>query len=152
MIDRTAINAGFATLREALPAIQQAIHDELHTDTYTCWTVNRPAGWADSTSVEALGVVESGTGKLRANGVGGPQTGEMVVSLESPFVFRTEAWRPHPDVPELRMETDIQPGNLLVINDTRLFRVDTPKPEYGDDRLISIGVTELFQTPMPEVP
>jgi len=140
VIDRAAINAGFATLREALPVIQQAVHDELHTDTYTCWTVNRPAGWADSTSVEALAVVETGTGKLRANGIGGPQTGEMVVNIESPFVFRTAA-------------TDgIQPGNLLVINGERLFRVDNPKPEYGADRLMSVGVTELFQTPMPEVP
>lgn len=140
VIDQAAIARGFATLREALPAIQQAVHDELHTDTYECWTVNRPAGWADSTSVEAQAVVASGTGKLYANGIGGPQTSEMVVSIESPFRFRTAA-------------TDaIAPGHLLVINGNRLFRVDNPKPEYGDDLLMDVGVTELFRTPMPEVP
>ena len=140
MVDRATIAAGFATLRRALPVIQQAVHDELHTDTYDCWTVNRPAGWADSTSVEAKAIVGSGTGKLRANGIGGPQAGEMVISIESPFVFRTES-------------TDtIRPGNLLIVNGTRLFRVDNPKPEYGADLLMDVGVTELFQTPMPAVP
>lgn len=123
-----------------------------HDDTYTCWTVNRPAGWADSTSVEAQAPVETGTGKLYAQGVGRPQTAEMVVALESGYRFRTLAWWAHPDFPELSVDTAIAPGTLLVINGDRRFRVDDVKREDVDDRLMDAYLTELFQTPMPEVP
>ena len=140
VVNRAAVAAGFVTLRESIPVLQQAAHDALHRDTYTCWTVNRSTGWEDGESVEAKAVVESGTGKLRANGIGGPRATEMVISLESPYVFRTLA------------SAAIAPGNLLVINATRLFRVDTTKPEHSDDLLMDVGVTELFTTPMPEVP
>lgn len=111
-----------------------------HDDTYTCWTVNRPAGWADSTSVEAQATVETGTGKLYAQGVGRPQTAEMVVALESGYRFRTLA------------TSAIAPGTLLVINGDRRFRVDDVKREDVDDRLMDAYLTELVQTPMPEVP
>ena len=141
MVDRAAIAAGFATLRDAMPQIQQAVHDELHTDAYTCWTVNRPAGWADGTDVEAQAVVASGTGKLYANGAGGPIAAEgMVIHTESPYRFRTFASDP------------VENGHLVAINDARLFRVDVVKREGADDRLMDVYLTELFATPMPEVP
>lgn len=130
-----------ATAREFTGAIrqfQQDIHEEWHRDTYTCWTVNRSAGWADSTSVEAQEKTSSGAGKLYASGVGGPQSGEMVVYLESPYRFRTLA------------TAEIETGNLLVINGDRLFRVDIAKREHVDDQLMDVYLTELFTTPMPE--
>lgn len=111
-----------------------------HDDAYACWTVNRSAGWADSTSIEAQAIVESGLGKLYANGKGGPQSGEMVIHLESPYRFRTLT------------TANIHAGNLLVINEDRLFRVDITKPEDTDDLLMDVYLTELFSTPKPEVP
>lgn len=117
---------GFATVRL------------FHDDTYDCWTVNRDAGWADSTAVEAQTIVESGTGKLYANGAGGPQSGEMVITVESPYRFRTLA------------TAEIETGHLLVINGTRLFRVDVAKREDVADELMDVYLTELFTTPMPE--
>ena len=111
-----------------------------HDDAYACWTVNRSAGWADNTAVEAQAAVETGYGKLYANGKGGPQSGEMVIHLESPYRFRALA------------TANIVSGNLLVINTDRLFRVDIVKPEDTDDLLMDVYLTELFNTPIPEVP
>ncbi len=125
---------------ESIQQLQQDIHREWHRDVYECWTVNRGAGWPDSTQVEALEVVETGTGKLYANGAGRPQAGDLVINLESPYRFRTVA------------TTGIRSGHLLVINGTRLFRVDVVKPEAADDLLVDIYLTELFSTQMPEVP
>lgn len=126
-----------AEFQAALHQLQADIHARLYTDAYQCWTVNRPAGWKDSTDVEAQALVESGTGRLKANGAGGPQTGEMVITIESPYRFTTLA------------DAAIETGHLLVINGQRLFRVDLPKRAGETDLLMQVYVTELFQTPMP---
>lgn len=116
---------------------QQDIHREWHTDAYDCWKVNRPAGWADGTGAEAQEKIESGAGKLYANGAGGPQSGDLVISIESPYRFRTLA------------DAAIESGHLLVLNGQRLFRVDVAKRENVDDELMDVYLTELFSTPMP---
>lgn len=125
---------------ESIQQLQRDIHREWHRDTYVCWAVNRPAGWQDGATVEAQEVVETGTGKLYANGAGRPQASDLVISLESPYRFRTLT------------TSRIKSGNLLVINDTRLFRVDIAKPEDAGDQLVDVYLTELFSTRMPEVP
>lgn len=110
-----------------------------HDDAYACWVVNRPAGWVDGDALEAQQLVASGVGKLYANGKGGPQAGDMVIHLESPYRFRTLASDP------------IEAGNLLVLNASRVFRVDVVKPEDVDDQLMDVYLTEMFTTPIPEV-
>lgn len=113
--------------------------DELFMDdTYECWTVNRPAGWADGAAVEAQRRTVSGLGRLSANGAGGPQAGELVIHVESPYRFQVHATAP------------IESGNLLVINGTRLFRVDVVKRGDIKARFMDVYLTELFSTPMPE--
>lgn len=149
VVDRSAIEAGFAFLRQTGPVIGQAVHAELHTDTYDCWRVNRPAGWADSTTVEAQELIASDTGRLYEEGAGGPQVNE-VIALESPYRFRTEA-----DAP-------IEAGHLLVITvngahpdiarprSTHLFRVDVTKPTGRE--LMNVYLAKLTNTPLPEMP
>lgn len=122
---------------DTIQQFQQDIHNEWHTDAYTSWKVNRPAGWTDGGSVEAQQSLESGYGKLYANGKGGPQSGEMVIHLESPYRFR------------VLTTANISAGNLLVINGDRLFRVDVTKPEHEGDVLMDVYLTELFSTPKP---
>ena len=138
MAERAAIAAGFAELRRMVPIIQQAVHDELHTDTYACYATNRGAAWEDGTDVETTALVETGTGKLYAHGAGGPQAGDTVIHVESPYRFRTTA------------DSAIDTGHLLVVNGARLFRVDVPKREADADLLMDVYVTELVATPMPE--
>lgn len=123
---------------DSMREFQQDIHREWHKDEYVCWTVNRPAGWSDGQGVEAEQVVETGTGKLYANGAGRPQSGDLVIHIESPYRFRTLT------------TTAIASGNLLVLNGERLFRVDVAKPEHVNDQLVNVYMTELFSTPMPE--
>lgn len=125
---------------DSIRTLQDDIHREWHTDTFDCWTVNRPAGWSDSDSVEVKTKKGNGRGKLYANGAGRPQGSEMVIHLESPYRFRTVS-----DAP-------IESGNLLVINGERVFRVDVAKPEHAEDVLMDVYVSELFSTPNPEVP
>ncbi len=112
---------------------------QLWVDDYTCWTVDRPTGWSDGTSIEAKAMVGEGRGKLRANGAGGPQSGDNVIHIESPYRFRTWA-----DAP-------IETGHLLVVNEERLFRVDITKPGDADKLHMDVYLTELFLTPMPGV-
>ncbi len=106
-------------------------------DGYACWTVNRPAGWSDGAGVESLALIEMAMGKLYEQGAGGPQSGEQVIHVESPYRLRTLA------------TSLIDTGHLLVINGARLFRVDLPKREGDDDVLMNVYLTELFNTPMP---
>ncbi len=106
-------------------------------DHYECWTVNRPAGWEDGAGVESQKRIGGGAGKLYEQGAGGPQSGEQVIHIESPYRLRTMA------------VSLIDTGHLLVINGARLFRVDVVKPESDDDPLMNVYLTELFNTPMP---
>ncbi len=130
----------------SMQQFQQDIHREWHEDAYDCWRVNRAAGWADSTSVEAQELIESGAGKLYANGQGGPQVGEGMIALDSPYRFRTEA------------SCLIDTGHLLVLSGvqpdkpTRCFRVDVAKREDVNDVLMDVYLTELFTTPVPGTP
>ena len=129
---------------DTIHQFQRDIHREWHDDAYDCWRVNRPAGWADSTAIEAQELIESGSGKLYANGGGGPQSGEIVISIESPYRFRTVS------------DSLISAGHLLVLSGvqpdkpTRLFRVDLAKRESVDDELMDVYLSELFSTPLPE--
>lgn len=118
---------GFATIRE------------FHDDAYTVWKLNRASNWEDGTSVDGATSIESGTGKLYSNGAGRPQGVEGMIHLESPYRFRCLA------------TAQIESGNLLVLNGARLFRVDIGKPEDVDDDLMDVFLSELFNTPMPEV-
>lgn len=130
-----------ARLRKRLRrAAQETKANNDFMDAYACWTVNRSSGWADGNGVEAQSILETGFGKIYANGAGGPQGGDMVVHLESPYRFRTHT------------TANIESGNLLVINGDRLFRVDVGKPEDAEDHLMDVYLTEMFSTPMPEVP
>ena len=127
-----------ASFTQTIQQLQQDVHEGWHHDTFDVWTVNRSAGWADGAGVEAQVKVASDVGRLYANGAGGPQAGEMVINIESPYLLRTVASAP------------IESGHLLVINGTRLFRVDVAKPEGVDNLLMDVYLTELFSTPMPE--
>lgn len=119
---------GFTTVRQ------------FHDDTFQAWTVDRDPDWADTGDVEADRLVASGTGRLYEDGPGGPRSGENVIHVQSPYRFRTLA-----DAP-------ISAGMLLVVNGTRLFRVDDAKREDADDRLMNVYLTELVNTPMPSTP
>ncbi len=101
------------------------------------WTVNRPAGWEDGVGVETQGRIGGGIGKLYEQGAGGPQSGEQVIHIESPYRFRTES------------SHAIETGHMLVLDNGRRFRVDLPKREGDDDPLMNVYLTELFNTPMP---
>jgi hypothetical protein len=137
MVDRAAIAAGFAALREALPALQLGVHDALHTDTYTVWRVSRDGTWVSSTDAETRGLVASGTGKLYENGAGGPTSGDTVIHIESPYRLRTTA------------DVDIQDGDWLVLNGTRVFRVEVGKREAEADTLMNVYLAELFGVEVP---
>lgn len=138
MVVLTSRTAKF--FNDTIHQFQRDIHREWHKDAYVCWAVNRGAGWVDGDTVETQSVVESGFGKLYANGKGGPQTGEMVIHLESPYRFRTVT------------STYIESGNLLVLNGERFFRVDIGKPEDKDDELVDIYLTEMFTMQIPTIP
>lgn len=138
MVSRLLDAATAAEFTTTIQQLQTDIHNFRHPDTYVCWTVNRPPGWADGTDTEAQAIVELGTGRLKENGPGGPTSGEQVIHVESPYRFTTLA------------TSQIDTGHLLVINGDRLFRVDVGKREDSDDVLMRVYLTELFNTPMPE--
>lgn len=130
---------------------------QMAVDDFDCWRVNRPAGWADSTTVEVQERIAHGKGKLIPNGAGGPSAGlqtESVIFLESPYRFRTLAFDPTSDMPVL-----IEPGHLLVlrgqkvhgkrIHPARTFRVDVVKRGADDDLMMDVYLSELFTTPTP---
>lgn len=129
--------ASAKVFRDSIHGLQQDIHLHLHRDQFCCWEVDRPHGWQDSTSIEGQRITCYGWGKLYPNGVGGPAGGDMVIHVESPYRFRAQAVDP------------IETGNLLVLNGSRLFRVDTTKVGEGESVLMDVYLTELFLTPMP---
>lgn len=131
---------------DSIQELQRNIHDEWHHDSYACWKVDRESGWPDGTQVETDKASGSGTGKLYANGSGGPQSSEMVVFVDSPYRFRT------------LVTAGIDIGDLMVIQvgdepsgKKRLFRVDVTKPAGIDAVLMDVYLTELFSTPLPKV-
>jgi hypothetical protein len=132
----------------------------MYVDDFDVWRVNRPAGWADSTSIEVQERIAHGRGKLLPNGTGGPAVGlvaEGVINLESPYRLRTLAFDPATEVPVL-----IEPGHLLVvrgqkvhgkrIHPARTFRVDEVKRGADDDIMLDVYLLELFTTPTPGEP
>jgi hypothetical protein len=137
VVERLLDAADAALFKGSIRQLQEDFYAGLYEDAYTCWTVNRDAGWEDSDAVETQVQVETGIGKLRANGPGGPQGEEGIIHLASPYRLRT-------------LTTSlIEPGHLLVINGDRKFRVDAAKREHAADYLMDVYLTELFATPMP---
>src|SRR5665811_2250052 len=134
MVVRILDAASAAEFTSSIAQLQDDVHTFLHTDAYTCWAVNRPAGWVDGDGAEGTDPIGAGTGKLYENGAGGPQSGEQVIHVESPYRFRTLS------------TAQIDTSNLLVINGDRLFRVDIGKREAKTDLLMNVYVTELFST------
>src|SRR5215204_3222797 len=86
----TATASRIKTLRERGQATVRQFHD----DTYAAWEIDRPDGmtsWDDGTADERWVAVGAGTGRLYENGQGGPVADETVISIESPYRFRTLA-------------------------------------------------------------
>lgn len=127
------LSSATATKIRALAQRGQATTAQFFTDTYAAYEVNRPEGWATGTVQESDVLRGTGTGKLRANGAGGPQAGEHVITIESPYVFRTWAAEP------------IQTGDELIVNGDRIFRVDLAKREGDDDLLMDVYCTEIVE-------
>lgn len=140
MVGRILTAADAAVFEASLDQLSRDIHEYLHDVPYQCYRINRDAGWEDGIGVEGAELVATGTGSLIPNGAGGPQASENVIHLESPYRFRTVA------------DDDIQDGDLLVLDGTRRFRVDVCKRRGDDKYLMTVYLTELFVTPMPEVP
>ncbi len=137
MVTRLLDAASAAEFRASIAQLQRDFADFIYTGPFQFWTVNRPAGWEDGVGIETQGRIGAGTGKLYEQGAGGPQTGEQVIHIESPYRFRTEA------------SHAIETGHMLVLDTGRRFRVDLPKREGDDDLLMNVYLTELFNTPMP---
>lgn len=109
-----------------------------HDDAYTAWKRLRPVGtWDDGTADERWQQGGAGTGKLYENGAGGPGTSEGVIYPDSPYRFRTLA------------TANFDATFYLVINLTRLFRVDAFKVEDVADMLGNAYLKELFDAPLP---
>jgi len=110
-------------------------------DTYEEWVQHRPetngASWDTATAGEAWTARGTGTGKLFENGAGGPTTTGDVIYVESPYRFRTHA------------SAGFDSTTFLVINGTRLFRVDAFKVEDQNDLLANAYLSELIDTPLP---
>ena len=109
--------------------------------TWTAYRIDRPTGtWDAGAEPEAWEAVASGTGRLSENGAGGPVQGETVISIESPYRFRTLA------------AVAFTPGiTWLVINGDRLFRVHAFKVEDDGDTLANAFLEEVFGRDLPAV-
>lgn len=138
MVERLIDSETGAIFRDTLRQLQEDVHTELHTDAYAVWRVSRGGTWVSDISAEARSLVEIGTGKLYENGAGGPQAGEMVIHVESPYRFRTLA------------TADIEDGDWIVLNEDRVFAVDVGKRESVSDVLMNVYMAEI--TDVVEVP
>lgn len=128
----------------------KSAHDFM--DGFEIWKPSRPANqWDNGTSVETLALLTSNTGKLYANGPGGPMTNEDVVFVESAYRFRTytsvvEGFHaPGDGTPDVT-------GMFLVVNRSRIFVIDNAKPEDDEDWLIDLYLTEMVGKPIPKLP
>lgn len=156
MVGRFIDAATGRVFRDAIKTLQEDTHRELHTDRYVLWTVTRPRGihaggpssW-EGGAREVWTVIGEGTCALRGQGPGGPQVNEAIVNLQSPFEVRmlADAFDGLP-----RKEGSSEPDTAqtwLVINETRLFAVQSFKRESERDELASAFVTEVFDRPLP---
>ena len=136
--------------RNAIQTLQQDVHRELHTDTYTLYRVERPAGsWDTGTAGEAVTALGGGTCKLAENGPGGPSMGDGIIYPESPYQVRTlaTAFDPLPRDPDTSAP---DPSHVwMVINGDRLFKVEMVKVEAGRDLLATAYVREVFDRTLP---
>lgn len=138
--------------RNAIATLQEDVHRELHTDTFTLYRVERPTGtWDSGTAAESWTVLASGTGKLAEQGPGGPSMGDGVIYPESPYQFRTLA----ASFAALPRESDTSapdPSHAwLVVNGNRLFKVEMVKLEADRDLLGTAFVREVFDRALPGV-
>lgn len=136
---------------DTITQFQQDIHDGWHRDHYTIWTLDRPTNtWDAGTAPETWQPWASGTGRLYENGAGGPTAREGIIYPESPYLFRMLVTAfdvvQKPD----QSEPDITPC-YLVINGTRLFKVDAFKIEAIGNVLANAYIHELFDRSLPAV-
>lgn len=127
----TPTAAKIKTLRGRGFATKRLFHD----DTYTSWVKNRPdtvgASWDAALAPETWMQVAAGTGRLYANGQGGPVVSEDVIVGQAPYRFRTLAEEPF-----------VANVTHLLIND-RFFKVDHFEAEDADDALANAYLTEI---------
>ena len=121
--------------------------------TWTAYRIDRPTGtWDAGTESEEWEAVASGTGRLSENGAGGPVQGETVISIESPYRLRTDAdafdaFRT-PD--GSNSDHDVSTA-WLVIDNSRLFKVDSFKPRSGERQHANAYISEVFDRALPAV-
>lgn len=137
--------------RGTISQLQRDVHREWHNDVFEVFRVKRPAsGWDSGSTTEGLTLEYSGVGKLYANGAGGPIASEDVIFPESPYRLRTVA----SILDGFRvdgMSTPDLSGCQVVVNGSRLFVIDSIKPEDVDDYLVDIYLTELIGKPLPVI-
>lgn len=138
--------------RDAIRTLQEDVHRELHTDTYTLWIVERPAGtWDTGAAPETWTVLGAGTCKLAEHGPGGPRMGDGVIYPESPYQVRMLA-DAFDGLPRAAGESTPDPSHAwLVINGDRLFKVEMVKTEADRDVLGTAYVREVFDRTLPGV-
>jgi quercetin dioxygenase-like cupin family protein len=91
-----------------------------------------------------------GKGELIEAGSGGPQLGEAVIHVESPYRFQTVA-SAFETVPRIagHSEPDVT-HCVMVINGTRLFQIDALKVESAHDLIVNVYLSERFDDPLPQ--
>ena len=138
--------------RDAIRTLQEDAHRELHTDTFTLYRVERPAGaWDAGTAGETWEVLASGTCSLKAQGPGGPSMGEGIVYPESPYRVRLMADAVD-TLPREPGTSSPDPSHAwMVINGDRLFKVEMIKVGAERSLLATAYVREVFDRDLPGV-
>ena len=128
-----------ARIRTIRTTLLNDVQDGFSPCTYVAWTKNRPAGWDTGTDDEGWVQVVSGTGLLRANGNGGPVIGEDVIYQQAPYQFRTDR------------DDGIAPHMWLVVDGTRLFKVEGVTAEDPEKPIVHAYLTEVVDMTLPGV-
>ena len=121
----------------------QELQDKFSMDTFASFALDREDSgadtWDNGKKGEAWIQVATGEGKLSANGEGGPTIGEGLIYMQAPYVFRTD------------LASGIVANQRLVINGSRLFKVEAAPIEDSEKPIIRAYLAEIFGVPLPEV-
>ena len=132
----------FVTGLEALD-IKQAFRDlELTIEvvfwdvTWQAWAKARNVGWDLGLTPETWVWLDEGEGRLRENGLSGPEAGKDVIYFDSPYRMRVRADLPLDDT-------------MYVTIGSRLFKIEGYKPRDGDRTHANLYLREIWETLPP---
>lgn len=97
------------------------------------------SSWDTGTLAESWVAVLTGTGRLKENGLSGPETSKDVIYVDSPYRMRVHA--------DLGLDS-----TMWITIGPRLFKVESYKPRDGERTHANVYLREVWETVVPPVP